>query len=126
MNEKQQINEIAKIICKSCFDSKDSVFDCNASERPCNGAVDKAELVYNNFFKKALKKFADQVKMRFYYHFDEIMPSIMADEIDKILKEDFGIDTEKIVCPVCGQEMDETYHGRQYCKNCDDKLKGKK
>ena len=89
----------------------------------------KAELLEHQEFTKTVKekiiKFAEHIKMRFYYHFDEIMPSIMADEIDKILKEDFGIDTEKIVCPVCGQEMDETYHGRHYCKNCDDKLKGK-
>lgn len=34
-----------------------------------------------------LKYFADQIKMRFYYHFDEIIPSIMSDEIDTILKE---------------------------------------
>lgn len=27
-------------------------------------------------------------------------------------------------CPICGKEMDETYHGRQYCKDCENKLKG--
>lgn len=30
----------------------------------------------------------------------------------------------KTVCPFCGNEMDETYHGRQYCYDCENKLKG--
>lgn len=30
----------------------------------------------------------------------------------------------KSVCPICGCEMDESYLGRQYCSNCDIKLKG--
>ncbi len=30
---------------------------------------------------------------------------------------------EKIVCPVCGKEMDETYRGNQYCYECERKLK---
>ena len=34
-----------------------------------------------------LKQFAERVKMEFYYEFDEIIPSIMSDKIDKILKE---------------------------------------
>lgn len=35
---------------------------------------------------KLLKDFAEIIKMRFYYNFDEIIPSIMADEIDKLLE----------------------------------------
>lgn len=31
-----------------------------------------------------LDRFAQEVKMAFYYHFDEIIPSIMADKIDEI------------------------------------------
>ena len=38
----------------------------------------------------ALKQFAERVKMEFYYHFDELIPSIMSDKIDKILKELIG------------------------------------
>ena len=34
-----------------------------------------------------LKQFAEKVKMAFYYEFDEIMPSIMSDKIDELLKE---------------------------------------
>ena len=34
-----------------------------------------------------LQDFAEKIKMRFYYNFDEVIPSIMSDEIDKILNE---------------------------------------
>ena len=30
---------------------------------------------------------------------------------------------EKIVCPVCGKEMDETYRGNQYCYECERKMR---
>ena len=30
---------------------------------------------------------------------------------------------DKVVCPVCGKEMEETYHGRQYCAECKEKLR---
>jgi hypothetical protein len=34
----------------------------------------------------AVKEFAEQVKMAFYYEFDELIPSIMADKIDNLAK----------------------------------------
>ncbi len=37
--------------------------------------------------KQAVKEFAEKVKMAFYYEFDEIIPSIMSDKIDELLKE---------------------------------------
>jgi hypothetical protein len=37
-----------------------------------------------------LKQFAERIKMEFYYEFDELIPSIMSDKIDKILKEIIG------------------------------------
>ena len=37
--------------------------------------------------KQAVKEFAERVKMAFYYEFDELIPSIMADKIDEIVKE---------------------------------------
>lgn len=37
--------------------------------------------------KEAVEKFAERVKMAFYYEFDELIPSIMADKIDEIAKE---------------------------------------
>ena len=39
---------------------------------------------------EAIKEFADRVKMAFYYEFDEIIPSIMADNIDNLVKEMVG------------------------------------
>ena len=33
-----------------------------------------------------------------------------------------GKEKLKTVCPVCGQEMDETETGRQYCKECEEIL----
>ena len=37
--------------------------------------------------KNAVKEFAEKVKMAFYYEFDEIIPSVMSDKIDELLKE---------------------------------------
>ena len=37
--------------------------------------------------KETAEKFAERVKMAFYYEFDELIPSIMADKIDEIVKE---------------------------------------
>ena len=36
---------------------------------------------------QAVKEFAEKVKMAFFYEFDEIIPSIMSDKIDVLLKE---------------------------------------
>ena len=40
--------------------------------------------------KETAEKFAERVKMAFYYHFDELIPSIMAKDIDEICKEFTG------------------------------------
>ena len=36
---------------------------------------------------EAVKEFAEKLKMAFFYEFDEIIPSIMSDKIDELLKE---------------------------------------
>ena len=38
----------------------------------------------------AVKEFAESVKMAFYYEFDELIPSTMADKIDELVKEVCG------------------------------------
>ena len=38
----------------------------------------------------AIEEMAEQVKMAFYYEFDELIPSIMADKIDELIKEMVG------------------------------------
>ena len=40
--------------------------------------------------KQAVIEFAERVKMAFYYEFDELIPSIMADKIDELAKEVCG------------------------------------
>ena len=39
---------------------------------------------------EAVKDLAEAVKMAFYYEFDELIPSIMADKIDELVKERVG------------------------------------
>lgn len=50
------------------------------------------EVAYKHY-NDGIKEFADRVKMAFYYEFDELIPSIMADTIDSLVKEMVG-DTE--------------------------------
>ena len=52
-------------------------------------AYSKEELEYKiqKASKETAEKFAERVKMAFYYEFDELIPSIMADKIDEIAKE---------------------------------------
>lgn len=38
-------------------------------------------------YVKAMKEFAEQCKMAYYYEFEELIPSVMADKIDELLKE---------------------------------------
>lgn len=44
----------------------------------------------DNLKAEAIKEFAEQVEMAFYYEFDELIPSIMADKIDDLVKEMVG------------------------------------
>lgn len=43
--------------------------------------------------KQAVKEFAERIKMAFYYEFDELIPSRMADKIDELVKEVCGDET---------------------------------
>ncbi len=59
--------------------------------------AEKGEKAITTFVKsqkrtkaEACKEFAERVKMEFYYEFDELIPSIMADKIDNLLKEMVG------------------------------------
>ena len=44
--------------------------------------------------KETVEKFAEYVKIAFYYEFDELIPSIMADKIDEIAREITGGEKE--------------------------------
>lgn len=41
----------------------------------------------------AVKEFAERIKMAFYYEFNELIPSRMADKIDELVKEACGDET---------------------------------
>ena len=58
--------------------------------------VDKEELIramqydrgqYDKGYNDGIKEFAELVKMEFYKEFDELIPSVMADRIDNLVKE---------------------------------------
>lgn len=53
---------------------------------PSNGRIVGQDIA-DKIRKKTAKEFAEQVKMVFYLEFDELIPSIMADKIDELLKE---------------------------------------
>lgn len=55
----------------------------------------KEAMTFNNetikrAVNEAIEKFAERVKMAFYYEFEELIPSIMADKIDNLVKEMAG------------------------------------
>ena len=93
--EQEQIEEMAKIACATCAAGA----CCEPVDaRPCDAALEYAEALYDAGYRKAYKvrnetakEFAEKVKMAFYYEFDEIIPSIMADKIDELLKE-YGVE----------------------------------
>ena len=93
MDKKQHIEEMAKIV-----DEMYNVYTTTAE--------DIAEGLYNACYRKidddcavitkdelkqykaqAVKEFSEKVKMAFFYEFDEIIPSIMSDKIDELIKE---------------------------------------
>ena len=103
MDKEQQIEEMGKIICGRC---KDGI--CLIDKSLCHGLCKEleAEALYNAGFRKidddcavitkdelkqykvqAVREFAEKVKMAFFYEFDEIIPSIMSDKINELLKE---------------------------------------
>ena len=62
-----------------------------AARKKAKAATHKKDYVS----QKTVVDILDEIKREFYYEFDEIIPSIMADKIDAIGKR-YGIDLEKI------------------------------
>ena len=93
MNKKQHIEEMAKIVDEmynvyttTAEDIADGLY--NAGYRKIDddcAVITKAEL--KQYKAQAVKDFAEKVKMAFFYEFDEIIPSIMSDKIDELIKE---------------------------------------
>ena len=98
MTKQEQIEEIATVIS-----NHSAKYNWNLFEFECkNLAIVLHNLGYRKidddcavitkdelkqYKAQAVKEFAEKVKMAFLYEFDEIIPSIMLDKIDELLKE---------------------------------------
>lgn len=86
---------------------------------------------------EAINKFAERIKMEFYYEFDELIPSIMADKIDNISEEiikaitkegckpiphslsQYGSGTEVLYrCAKCGADFRILGKHETFCHGC--------
>lgn len=79
MKKEKQIEEMIKTMTGFCIPTSDDEI--------------RAKLLYAAGYgnvKEAVKEFAERVKMAFYYEFDELIPSIMSDKIDELVKEVCG------------------------------------
>ena len=93
MTEQEQIEEMAKIVDEmynvyttTADDIADGLY--NAGYRKIDddcAVITKDEL--KQYKVQAVREFAEKLKMAFFYEFDEIIPSIMSDKIDELLKE---------------------------------------
>lgn len=87
MDKQKEIKKMAKAIYETgvAIDGTDIAFgliDDSHFERMARKLVAEG---YGDV-RAAVKEFAESVKMAFYYEFDELIPSTMADKIDEIVK----------------------------------------
>ena len=80
MEKEKQIENIENIVDVILPIMKDGEFSARNLARALNKSG------YGNV-KEAFKEFAERVKMAFYYEFEELIPSIMSDKIDELIKE---------------------------------------
>lgn len=139
MNKEREIEEIAKLFCRSpikCCDCKDGSGENNykvfcphirlarqyadagyGNVKQYQDEIDRLEtelahreedlvhadekvfyrkmavkLEEDKIKKQAVKEFAKRIKMEFYYEFEELIPSIMANKIDDLITELYGAD----------------------------------
>lgn len=88
MNKQQEIEKMACDMClvrHICTKPNEPIECC----KPLKMAKKAVEEGYGDV-RAAVKEFAERVKMAFYYEFDELIPSIMADKIDALVKEECG------------------------------------
>lgn len=95
MDDRKEIENIAIEICKY-VDSKNMMkvyvigknFNPLAFEFLHNTGI--AEWLVKKGYRNVediIKEFAERIKMEFFYQFEEIIPSLMADRIDELVKE---------------------------------------
>lgn len=91
MNKQQEIEHIARLIedcpCDECT-------FCLRYGKECKGYVTARKIIKNGYgnVRAAVEDVAERIKMAFYYEFDELIPSIMADKIDEFIEEVCGDD----------------------------------
>lgn len=93
MDKHREIEEMAKAIYETgiAIDGTDIAFGLIGDshfERMARKLVTEG---YGDV-RAAVEDVAERIKMAFYYEFDELIPSIMADKIDEIVKEACGDD----------------------------------
>lgn len=89
MDKQKEIEKIKTIMgcdydyCESCY---------THSRKSCSLRPIAERLVDAGYgdVRAAVKEFAESVKMAFYHEFEELIPSIMADKIDELVKEVCG------------------------------------
>ena len=91
MDKQKEIEKMAKAIYETgiAIDGTDIAFgliDDSHFERMARKLVAEG---YGDI-RAAVKEFEESVKMAFYYEFDELIPSTMADKIDELVKEVCG------------------------------------
>lgn len=95
MDKQQEIEKMAEIMQQGEIDREEGKIDCsefalcavvkNGMQRLA-GATALINAGYGNV-RAAVEDVAERIKMAFYYEFDELIPSAMADKIDEIVKE---------------------------------------
>ena len=95
MNKQQEIEKMAFSICPMP-QAGEYITDC--SKCGYNGDCPRQKYAkkfmekgYGNV-RAAVEDVAERIKMEFYYEFDELIPSIMADKIDELVEEVCGDD----------------------------------
>nr|DAL86623.1 MAG TPA: hypothetical protein [Caudoviricetes sp.] len=87
MDKEKEIEKMAHVI-KTSQSAAGYYFPTKAALRMARGL---SEAGYGDV-RAAVREFAENVKMAFYYEFDELIPSRMADKIDELVKEMCGDD----------------------------------
>ena len=95
MDKQKEIEKMEFIISTTVHDceQKDCIRNCQfAKQKDCKyfrAAKDLHTEGYGDV-RAAVKEFAESIKMAFYHEFEELIPSIMADKIDELVKEVCG------------------------------------
>ena len=75
--------------CEKCA-LHEKYYPCLCHNKLLSNALDlirRLQYEKERLVKEKLEQSANEIKMAFYYEFDELIPSIMADKIDKIVSE---------------------------------------